>query len=195
MTQPNVYFTLTTPFVTIIGLYDNVVDAGYLDDTQQAWLIEEMRSAPADLPLLITSHHPMLSLDKFHGPSEHMQQLLDEAVTASGRTPTCIFAGHVHNYQRWEHVHPAGDDPVPFIVSGGGGYWNLHGVQARDRRPPTLPYTDARGNRLLNYADNAHSYTLLTARADEVTVQQLRVDTGSRGVATSLIESITLPRR
>jgi hypothetical protein len=25
MTQPNPYFTLTTPFVTIIGLYDNVL--------------------------------------------------------------------------------------------------------------------------------------------------------------------------
>jgi hypothetical protein len=195
MTQPNVYFTLTTPFVTVIGLYDNVVDAGYLDDTQQAWLIEEMRSAPADLPLLVTSHHPMLSLDKFHGPSEHMEQVLDEAVTASGRTPTCVFAGHVHNYQRWEHVHPAGDDPVPFVVSGGGGYWNLHQVQAPDRRPPALPYTDARGNRLLNYVDNAHSYTLATARADGVTVQQFRVDTGARGVATSLVESIALPRR
>jgi hypothetical protein len=137
----------------------------------------------------------MLSLDQLHGSSAHMPPLLDQAVTASGRTPTCIFAGHVHNFQRWEHVHPVGDDPVPFIVSGGGGYWNLHPVQAPDRRPPTLPYTDARGNRLLNYVDNAHTYTLVTARADEVTVHQLRVDTGSLGVATALIESTTLPRR
>ena len=105
-----------------------------------------------------------------------------------------MVAGHVHNYQQWER-HLNGGEPVPFLVSGAGGYWHLHEVLDPDRRPPTLPYTDARGNRLLNYVDNAHSYTLLTARADEVTVQQFRVDAGIRGVAASLIESITLPRR
>jgi 3',5'-cyclic AMP phosphodiesterase CpdA len=195
MTQPNVYFTLLTPFVTIVGMYDNVVSEGYLDDDQKRWLVSEMQAAPADLPLILTSHHPMLSLDQFHGPSENMEQLIDEAVQTSGRTPECVFAGHVHNYQRWEHRLPGGGDPLPFVVSGGGGYWNLHHVMAPDRSVPALPYTDVRGNRLLNYEDHAHSYTRVTARSSGITISQYRVDNTPGSVATTLLETVTFPKR
>jgi hypothetical protein len=42
MTQPNVYWTLATPYATIIGLYTNVPVGGYVDDKQKAWLIKEL---------------------------------------------------------------------------------------------------------------------------------------------------------
>jgi Calcineurin-like phosphoesterase len=195
MTQPNVYFTLRTPFVTIVGMYDNVVAEGYLDDDQKQWLVSEMQSAPGDLPLILASHHPMLSLDQFHGPSEYMEQVIDEAIQSSGRVPTCVFAGHVHNYQRWEHPLSGGGDPLPFIVSGAGGYWNLHHVMTPDRSVPALPYTDDRGNRLFNYEDHAHSYTLVTARASGITISQYRVDGTAGSVATTLVETVTFPTR
>ena len=37
--------------------------------TQQHGWSEQMRAASSDLPLILASHHPMLSLDQFHGPS------------------------------------------------------------------------------------------------------------------------------
>jgi hypothetical protein len=30
MTQPNVYWTLTSPLLTIVGIHDNAVEEGYL---------------------------------------------------------------------------------------------------------------------------------------------------------------------
>jgi acid phosphatase type 7 len=196
MTQPNVYFTLTTPFVTIIGMYDNVVADGYLDDEQKRWLAEEMRAAPDDRPMILASHHPMLSLDMFHGPSEYMERVIDEAIQTSGRVPTAVLAGHVHNYQRWTHPLPTGDgDPVPFVVSGGGGYWNLHHIMAPDRSVPALPYTDERGNQLLNYEDHAHSYTRVEACADGITIWQFRVDNTPGSVATTLVEKASFQKR
>jgi len=196
MNQPNVYFTLTTPFVTVIGMYDNVVADGYLDEDQRRWLAAEMRAAPDDRPMILASHHPMLSLDMFHGPSEYMEQVIDEAIHSSGRVPTVVFAGHVHNYQRWTHPLPNGNqDPLPFVVSGGGGYWNLHHIMAPDRSVPALPYTDERGNQLCNYEDHAHSFTRVEARADGITIWQFRVDDTPGSVATTLVEKASFPKR
>jgi len=195
MTQPYVYFTLLTPFVTIIGMYDNVVAEGYLDDDQKRWLASEMRDAPADLPLVLASHHPMLSLDKFHGPSEFMELVIDEAIDASGRVPECVLAGHVHNYQRWTHTLSGDRDALPFVVSGAGGYWNLHPVMTPDRSVPSLPYTDVRGNQLLNYEDRSHGYSLVTARRTGITLSQYRVDQVAGSFASTLVETVTFGRR
>jgi hypothetical protein len=64
-----------------------------------------------------------------------------------------------------------------------------------DRSVPALPYADDRGNRLLNYEDHAHSYTRVTARASGITISQYRVDGTAGSVATTLVETITFPRR
>ena len=87
MTQPNVYWTLDTPYVTIIGLYTNVPEHGMLDDTQKAWLEHELATAPADRALIVTMHHPPYSADDFHSSSAYMQSTLDAAITASERAP------------------------------------------------------------------------------------------------------------
>src|SRR5258708_3108768 len=46
MTEPNVYWTLETPFATVVGLYTNVPEGGWLDDKQIAWLTGELSVAP-----------------------------------------------------------------------------------------------------------------------------------------------------
>ena len=46
MTQPNVYWTLVAPFITVLGLYTNVPQGGQLDDTQVAWLQTELAAPP-----------------------------------------------------------------------------------------------------------------------------------------------------
>ena len=35
MTQPNVFWTLNTPLVTIIGMYSNYREGGQVSDTQR----------------------------------------------------------------------------------------------------------------------------------------------------------------
>jgi hypothetical protein len=123
MTQPNCYFTLLAPFVTIIGLYSNVTgeldntDAG--ETTQRDWLVEEMRAAPADRALLIAVHHPPYSIG-MHGPTPRVAEAIDHAIKQTGRFPDAVFSGHEHNYQRftreWEERR------MPFVVAGAGGH-------------------------------------------------------------------------
>ena len=98
-----------------------------------------------------------------------MGQLLEQAITKTGRTPDAVFAGHVHNYQRFTRSLNGRD--VPFIVAGAGGYWNLHYmVKGADggklQTPYTLPELDVT---LDNYCDDHHGYMRL-----EVTAQTLK---------------------
>src|ERR1700730_8851663 len=86
MTQPNVYWTLVTPLVTIIGLYTNVPEGGRLDNDQIMWLEEELKLAPTDRALLVAMHHPIYSFDDHHSGSPYMQKVLDDAIAQSNRT-------------------------------------------------------------------------------------------------------------
>lgn len=123
MTQPNVYWTLDTPYATIVGLYTNVPEYGMLDDTQKSWLEHELVTAPADRALIITMHHPPYSADEFHSSSAYMQGVLDTAIIAAGRAPDLICAGHVHDYQRFTRTAsplPTGG-PITYLSAGNGG--------------------------------------------------------------------------
>ena len=46
MTLPNVYWTLDSPFVTIVGMYTNVPEHGSIDSEQQQWLTHELADRP-----------------------------------------------------------------------------------------------------------------------------------------------------
>jgi len=162
MTQPNCYWTLTSPLVTIVGLYSNVPENGYIDPDQAAWLAGELAAAPGDRPLIVTSHHPSLSLDRYHGGSAPMLSVIDAAVAASGRVPDLVAAGHVHDYQRWDRTINGVD--VAYVVAGAGGYWHLHEVLDPNRQKPTLPYPVPEANaRLVSYVDDRHGYLRVTA--------------------------------
>jgi len=79
MTQPAVYFTLDAPYVSIIGLYSNVLDTGGgiissqgghfpLVDDQLTFLTEELQRLKPERrvgkrAILIAVHHPPLSVD------------------------------------------------------------------------------------------------------------------------------------
>lgn len=162
MTQPNVYWTLDTPLATIIGLYTNVPEGGRLDDDQIAWLEQELEHAPKDRALLVAMHHPIYSGDDHHGGSAYMGMILDEAMTRSNRTPDAVFAGHVHNYQRF--TRQVNGRSVPYIVAGAGGYHNLHplskSMQAfADALPFVVP--SAEDVTLEKYCDDQFGYVRL----------------------------------
>src|SRR5579859_3522441 len=101
MTQPNVYWTLETPLATFIGLYSNVPEGGKLDDEQIAWFEAELTQAPTDKALIIAVHHPVYSADSHHSGSHYIGELLDQAITKTGRKPDLVLTAHVHNYQRF----------------------------------------------------------------------------------------------
>jgi hypothetical protein len=122
MTQPNCYWRLEAPFLTVVGLYSNVT--GELDNTeanataQRDWLTAELRTAPADRCLLVAVHHPPYSLGG-HGSTPRVARALDDAIQASGRVPDAVLSGHDHNYQRFTRA--TGGRQVPYLVVGAGG--------------------------------------------------------------------------
>ncbi len=126
---PNVYWTLTTQFATIIGMYTNVPEHGSINSTQQQWVTNEFATAPKDRALILALHHPIYSFDTFHSGSSKMADVLENAIRDTGRVPNLVLSGHVHDYQRIEQ-DIAPDGPTPFIISGNGGYHNLHAVHS-----------------------------------------------------------------
>jgi acid phosphatase type 7 len=139
MTQPNVYWTLVTPIAVIVGLYSNVPEHGVVHPDQLAWLVNELKAAPKDLPVLVALHHPPLSADDHHGGSQPMHDALDRAFSESGRWADIVLAGHVHNYQRFTRNKPEGPRQIPYLVGGAGGYHNLHSVAKVNGVKPTPP--------------------------------------------------------
>jgi len=128
---PNPYWTFVTPFATIVGMYTNVPEHGSIDSNQQMWLTNEFATADKKLPLILALHHPIYSFDIFHSGSSKMADALENAIRDTGRVPNLVLSGHVHDYQRIEQTI-APDGPTPFIVSGNGGYHNLHQIHSPD---------------------------------------------------------------
>lgn len=153
MTQPAVYFTLDAPFVSIIGLYSNVLDSGagvissqggqfptLKGDVQLAFLTSELKrlktlrqSEPR--AVLLAVHHPPASVDAKHGGSSGIEQDIDNCCKAAGLWPDVVLSGHAHLYQRFTRV--VNGKNVPYIVSGSGGY----AATAPQGSVPTAPYT------------------------------------------------------
>jgi hypothetical protein len=136
MTQPGVYFTLDAPFVSIVGLYTNVLEgpgvissqAGKypkVGDAQLAFLNAELkRLAPAreamERAVIIACHHPPASVDAKHGGTTGLADDIDTAARAAGFWPDAVLSGHAHLYQRYTRK-TAGRE-IPYLVAGSGGF-------------------------------------------------------------------------
>jgi hypothetical protein len=151
MTQPFLYWTLTTPFATVIGLYRNVPEHGRLDDEQREWFRLEMQAADPKKALIVAVHQPIYSFDDHHSGSPTMAKELEDAINASRRVPNMVLSAHVHNYQRIERA--AGARTIPFFVIGNGGYWNLHHLAAAQGYRD--PETEAK---LISVIDSRHGF-------------------------------------
>jgi len=136
MTQPGVYFTLDAPFVSIIGLYTNVLEGpgvissqgGHypVGDHQLDFLKAELqRLAPArkagERAVIIACHHPPASVDANHGGSSGLANDIDTAATEAGFWPDAVLSGHAHLYQRYTRLTPDGRE-IPYVVAGSGGF-------------------------------------------------------------------------
>jgi Icc-related predicted phosphoesterase len=161
MVQPNCYWTLLTPLVSIVGLYSNVPEGGEIRSPQLDWIVNELKTLPSNLPLFVALHHPLYSADDHHSGSSHMRKVLDQAAAAAGRYPDMVLAGHVHNYQRLSSVHPQ-RGLVPHIVTGAGGYHNLHHIMKVDGEKMVAPVNFDAGDgetvTLNSYSDDHHGF-------------------------------------
>jgi hypothetical protein len=136
MTQPGVYFTLDAPFVSIIGLYSNVLDSGAgvissqkghfpLVDDQLTFLQNELKRLKPDREagkraVLLAVHHPPLSADARHGGSSGELADIDACCKAAGLWPDVVLSGHAHLYQRFTRVIQGKE--TPYVVAGSGGF-------------------------------------------------------------------------
>ncbi len=189
MIQPNVYWTLLTPFANFVGLYSNVPAGGDIRSPQTEWLIEELRTLSRDVPLLVALHHPVYSADDHHSGSTYMKEVLEHAAEQAGRHPEMIIAGHVHDYQRLTKKM-SDNTEVPYLVTGAGGYHNLHSIMKVDgqRMIPPVIFNDTQGDpvTLENYSDDHHGFlrmeitdALITGRYYEVPRPQEPFSKGS----------------
>jgi hypothetical protein len=170
---PNVYWTLVTPLATIIGMYTNVPEGGSIDSTQQQWVTNEFATAPTDRALILALHHPIYSFDVYHSGSSKMADVLENTIRDTGRVPNLVLSGHVHDYQRIEqNIGLAG--PTPFIVTGNGGYHNLHAVHSNpgDKAPDS--------GAVLKYAA-AKSWGFMTLTIDKKTISGVTTEVDRSG--------------
>lgn len=174
---PNVYWTLVTPFATIIGMYTNVPEGGSIDSTQQQWVTNEFSTAPKDRALIFALHHPIYSFDVYHSGSSKMADVLENAIRDTGRVPNLVLSGHVHNYQRIEQ-NIAPDGPTPFIVTGNGGYHNLHAVHSN----PGDEAVDSKA--VLKYVA-AKSWGFVTLTIDKKTISGTTAEVDRNGAVTN----------
>ena len=178
MTQPNVYWTLETPFATIIGLYSNCPEGGQLSQAQIDWFQSEFESAPTGKALIVAVHHPIYSA---YGPkpgSQHLYHFLNNACTTANRTPDLVLTGHVHNYQRFTGT--LAGKAVPCIVAGAGGYnLRLHTL-AKSFHTAKLPIEMAGsdGRRRIS-ADSQHGYLRITITKGQMLVEYFAVPDAS----------------
>ena len=127
MIQPNVYWALDTPLATLIGLYSDVPPGGKFDDTQISWFTNELRTASKQKALIVCIHHPLYSLDNYHGGSTEIEEVFDTAYNNSGRRADMVHTAHVHDFQHYTEVIDGRQ--VPHIVAGAGGHHPLHAMR------------------------------------------------------------------
>ncbi len=184
MTQPGVYFTLDAPFVSIIGLYSNVLDGpgvissqgGHfpLVNDQIDFLTSELTRLKPDrtkgkLAVVLAVHHPPLSADATHGGSVGMQKDIDKACKAAGLYPDIVLSGHAHLYQRFTRNVPSGQQ-TPYIVAGCGGFAVTKPQQSVPPAPVTVGDHTLEVDPILDFG-----YLTVTTDAKTITVTYLTV--------------------
>jgi hypothetical protein len=180
MTQPGVYFTLTAPFVTIIGLYSNVLEdpgvvssegnaSSPVDDQQLTFLVNALKQAKtSNTAVLLVTHHPPFSGGAIHGGSPLMLKDLDRACTKAGFWPHAHLSGHAHNYQRFTRTVNQFD--IPYIVCGNGGH-GLSKMKGSSTGPLRTPVQITKDVLLENFDDQDFGYLRLV-----IDSQQMRIE-------------------
>ena len=151
MTQPGIYFCLDAPFVSIVGLYSNVLDGpgvissqgGHypISNEQIAFLTSELtRLRPertaGQRAVILAVHHPPVSADAKHGGSTGVSADIDACCKNAGLWPDAVLSGHAHLYQRF--TRRVDGREIPYVVAGSGGFSATAPQQALPKAPFTI---------------------------------------------------------
>jgi hypothetical protein len=153
MDQPGVYFTVDAPFVSVIGLYTNVLESpGVISsqggaypilagDDQLHFLQAELaRLAPArkagERAVIIACHHPPASVDAGHGGGSGLADDIDNASRVAGFWPDAVLSGHAHLYQRF--TRRVDGREIPYVVAGSGGFSATQPIGGLPATPVTV---------------------------------------------------------
>ena len=128
MTQPGVYFTLDAPFVSIIGLYSNVLEGTGRDlrpgrrlpgarttssSTCSRELTRLRRPRKAlDRAVILGLHHPPASADATHGGTTGLADDIDRAFTPRASGPTRSSPGTPTSTSASRAASPAARSPT-----------------------------------------------------------------------------------
>ena len=180
MIQPSVYFAFDTPFVTIIGLYSNVLeDPGVIssqgdpscpvDDQQLHFLVDQLtRLKDSNRAVIVTTHHPPFTYGSFHGGSPLMLKDLDAACTKAGFWPHAFLSGHSHNYQRFTRT--VGEFDIPYIVAGNGGH-GVSAIRTKNNAPIRTPAKVSDTLLFENYDDKDYGYLRIVCDAQTLRIE------------------------
>jgi acid phosphatase type 7 len=193
---PNVYWTFTTPFATIIGLFSNVGETeGEIHQDQIDWFQGEMTAADASKALIVAVHHPPFSGDTEHSGSSAVYEVLSESFQAVKRYPNLILSGHVHNYQRFTEVvqGPKGKLQLPYVVAGAGGYTNLGTLHTVNGAPPPSPLPLANNLTLEQYDQTNFGFLRLEVSKNEIVGTYLSAPYVAGGTpAAKVVDTFTI---
>ena len=181
MTQPGVYWMLSTPFANVIGLYSNIAEGpGNLlgangDDRQIKWLtatLAGLKQSGDHKALVIATHHPPYSSGG-HSPSKDMLAQIDKVCIATGVVPHALLAGHSHNYQRYTRTTRIGAAQVeiPYIVAGCGGHAASSVVAANGQQM---------GETIFKKSLKGFGYLTMTANAAQLVIEMTETTNGTK---------------
>ncbi len=207
MTQPGVYFTLSAPFVTIIGLYTNVLeDPGIisseggknprLDDQQVTFLkseLKRLRESKYSGAVILATHHPPYTIDNTHGGSPGMMADIEDAISYAGNFwPHAFISGHVHNYERYTRA--AGKAEIPFVIAGSGGHQATRIRTDPSNKPIRVPLRAKNGLTLERYYPH-FGYLRVIATAQVLTFEFHDIKTGLSSKSPADVCSVDIKNR
>ena len=197
MNLPYVYWTFTTPFATIIGLFSNVGETeGEIHADQVNWFQKELTAADPNKALIVAVHHPPFSGDIEHSGSSAVENILSQSFQATKRYPNLILSGHVHNYQRFTNVvaGPKGQLQIPCIVAGAGGYTKLGKLQTINGAPAKAPLQVLPNLTLDKYDDNNFGFLRLEVSKTQIvgTYTSAPYDPSGAPPPSSVVDTFTI---
>jgi len=166
VSQPGVYFALEAPFVTILGLYSNILeDPGVISseggklpitDEQLDFLKTQLaRLKNSGQAIIIAVHHPPFVYGGSHGGSPTLLADLDACCKHAGVWPHAVISGHSHNYQRFSRT--INGHEIPYIVCGNSGH-NLSQLKTKNATAIRAPQKINDTLIFENYDDKNYGY-------------------------------------
>ena len=182
MTEPGVYFAFDAPFVTIIGLYSNVLeDPGVLSsqgdatspvsDEQLVFLAAQLnRVKDSGNAVIVALHHPPFVFGGEHAGSPVMSAELDKVFGDVGFWPHAVLSGHAHNYQRFTRDPQGTAYNVPYIICGNSGH-NVTMLKSTASTALRAPLQIDAELTFENYDDKNYGYLRIICDAKQLRIE------------------------